>query len=193
MNRNEFSYELDAIDRCENLLYQSFRNVIREAIDNKSAVEIEYVKADGEYCASRVIRPISFYRDFGHTYVRAFCQLRRAERSFRIDRILSAKLSGAARETNADNGTEPPAATAQKQQPDSHDITRQDSEVRYAPSTATPFSWVIPGLLVSIFLLAVFPVSLVFGFLFGTLWFFWKSRFFNLKDNPKTKVRPYIT
>ncbi len=49
-------------------------------------VTIDYI-ADGGTSTRRTIDVLAVYSNYGHTYVRGFCHLRREERTFRMDRM----------------------------------------------------------------------------------------------------------
>lgn len=59
-----------------------------EAIRAKKDIQITYVDRDGEQTIRR-ITPIQVIGLADYIYLRAFCHLRRDERSFRLDRIIS--------------------------------------------------------------------------------------------------------
>lgn len=50
--------------------------------------KIKYIDADGSK-TTRIIKPIEFYSEEGRNYVFAFCEKRKEDRNFRIDRIKS--------------------------------------------------------------------------------------------------------
>ena len=60
---------------------------ISAAMQSGSGISVSYVRADGQV-TSRTIEPLSAYRRAGCTYIVAHCRLRKAERTFRLDRFL---------------------------------------------------------------------------------------------------------
>lgn len=60
---------------------------LKEAVENKKPIKIKYVSGMGEYTV-RVVEPIEIVLDNGCLYLVAYCRLRKAERSFRLDRIV---------------------------------------------------------------------------------------------------------
>lgn len=63
---------------------------IQKAIEGKLMVEITY---NGAVVSKRQVKPISLVHSRGQIYLTAFCQMVRAERTFRIDRIASLSSS----------------------------------------------------------------------------------------------------
>ena len=66
--------------------------VFQTAVDNKLRVEIEYHGSSG-LTDLRVIRPYLIHQRDSILYVTAFCEKARADRTFRIDRILRFRLA----------------------------------------------------------------------------------------------------
>lgn len=72
---------------------QNVRAILRDAFANRTSVEIEYVtkdvKDDGEPLKNRMV---DIYRIHGDAF-EGFCHLRQAKRMFKMDRVLSARLT----------------------------------------------------------------------------------------------------
>jgi len=66
---------------------------LRHAIARRDVIELKYRDAQGRPSERRV-RPLELYRDGPDWYLTAFCLLRRAERSFRLDRIQALEQPG---------------------------------------------------------------------------------------------------
>jgi proteasome accessory factor C len=64
---------------------------LAEAIERRELVEIEYLKPDETETATRTIEPYRIERDLPHWYVHAWDLDRDAPRSFRVDRMRSAR------------------------------------------------------------------------------------------------------
>ncbi len=60
-----------------------------EAVQNRSPIGIRY-QSDGGEITERVIEPYYLGSYHGDDYLTAYCRLRNAQRTFRIDRILGA-------------------------------------------------------------------------------------------------------
>jgi proteasome accessory factor C len=65
---------------------------LQQAVDDHRAVEIEHVKADADERTRRVVEPWTLFRDRGAWYLNGFCRTAEGERSFRVDRIVSAHV-----------------------------------------------------------------------------------------------------
>lgn len=61
-------------------------NALRQAMQVGGVVEVDYQRADGTV-TSRRIQPMSAYQSGHRTYLVAYCELRREERTFRLDRF----------------------------------------------------------------------------------------------------------
>lgn len=66
---------------------------LQQAIAQRSLVEISYESSLAGDSSSRVIEPLSIYREKSHTYLNAYCHRARGYRNFRIDRILAIQAS----------------------------------------------------------------------------------------------------
>jgi predicted DNA-binding transcriptional regulator YafY len=62
------------------------REVIEQAMNAGTSVQIEYRDADGTYTLREII-PLSIEENVRATKVIAFCHLRKENRTFRLDRI----------------------------------------------------------------------------------------------------------
>ncbi len=65
---------------------------LAEALSRRCSLEIRYQTSSGE--TDRVISPLYASEQDGMVYVIAFCHMRQAQRTFRLDRILRARLVG---------------------------------------------------------------------------------------------------
>lgn len=68
-----------------------FGNILCRAVNEKSRVKIAYLSKD-RTITNRVIFPLRVLRTNQTFYVQAYCFLRGAERTFRIDRIIRADI-----------------------------------------------------------------------------------------------------
>ena len=64
------------------------------AIAQNEILEISYLSIDRDQVSEREIVPLDIYQRNGHTYLKSFCLLSNAKRTFRLDRILKYKRSG---------------------------------------------------------------------------------------------------
>jgi len=64
------------------------------ALERHEAVRIRYQTAGAEAVSERVIEPLALLNERGVWYVEAHCQLAGAMRTFRVDRVQSAELTG---------------------------------------------------------------------------------------------------
>ncbi|QYG92913.1 WYL domain-containing protein [Iamia sp. SCSIO 61187] len=81
---------------------------LQQAVDQRRAVEIEHVKAESDAPTRRVVEPWTLFRDQGAWYLNGYCRVAVGERSFRVDRILSARVLDEVVDPPAD----PPTASA---------------------------------------------------------------------------------
>lgn len=65
---------------------------LQEAVDARRAVEIDHLKADSDVATRRVVEPWTLFRDRGAWYLSGFCRTAGAERGFRVDRIIGARM-----------------------------------------------------------------------------------------------------
>lgn len=78
------------VDQCLLSKSETGSNLVN-AIDNKLKVDIVYT-GGSEPPSKRTIEPYRFFERFGHNYVESYCHERNEFRTFRIDRINSAKV-----------------------------------------------------------------------------------------------------
>lgn len=69
-----------------------FLPVVEKALTQGSGVEISYVSATSDKESVRTILPEEIFSENGYVYVKAWCFLTESSRTFRVDRIKSAKL-----------------------------------------------------------------------------------------------------
>ena len=78
------------------------RGIIRSAIDSQQEIEITYLKPD-DTKTKRIVIPISLnyetYHDVDFWGMRAYCKLRKADRMFRVDRILEMAIASRSNHT----------------------------------------------------------------------------------------------
>ena len=84
----------------------SIRSHIAEAIEHRGKIGIDYHSLVRDVVTTRVILPLNIYIENDVEYVLAFCNLARAHRTFRLDRILSATVE-TADDPSAISGTQP--------------------------------------------------------------------------------------
>jgi predicted DNA-binding transcriptional regulator YafY len=83
---------LDLWNKPENNIKES----IKQAIENKYGLAIKYKKFDGTV-SLRQLRDVVFNNSyetdgFHNDHIKGFCSIRNEERTFKIDRIISAEL-----------------------------------------------------------------------------------------------------
>lgn len=71
--------------------YREVLAVLRPAVDERREVEIEYYSASKDETRARVVRPLGFVDRAGDLYLAAHCRMAGKQRSFRVDRIRSAR------------------------------------------------------------------------------------------------------
>lgn len=67
-------------------------DMIRRALDEARCLSLTYRGATRGVLTRRVVEPRALEASHGQTYLRAFCRWRQAERLFRLDRVISARL-----------------------------------------------------------------------------------------------------
>lgn len=72
---------------------QGLPPLIEQAIRTRNNVKIRYAGSDGKISV-RVVQPIKVTLSSQATYLVGFCQLRKEERSFRLDRIVEMRFEG---------------------------------------------------------------------------------------------------
>lgn len=65
--------------------------MIQRAIEDGLTLEIEYAKNNYEK-SKRVISDVSISEEYGDGYISAFCHLRQENRTFKISRIIEARI-----------------------------------------------------------------------------------------------------
>lgn len=65
--------------------------MIQRAIEDGLTLEIEYAKNNYEK-SKRVISDVSISEEYGEGYISAFCHLRQENRTFKISRIIEARI-----------------------------------------------------------------------------------------------------
>ena len=79
----------------QNVSNQEFLHVLEGAIAKSGAVKIVYLSGVKDERSEREVFPLSIYLSNGVNYLNAWCQTSKADRTFRLDRILSCEpLSG---------------------------------------------------------------------------------------------------
>lgn len=61
---------------------------INKAISTGSVIEIKYTKSDGS-SSVRKLSDVEYSREYGESYISAFCHMRQERRTFKINRITS--------------------------------------------------------------------------------------------------------
>lgn len=69
---------------------QELEAALRDAIAAGRRLEITYADTQG-HCTHRTVRPLHLEERWGRAYLLAYCELRRDERHFRLDRIVEAR------------------------------------------------------------------------------------------------------
>lgn len=65
--------------------------IIRRAIEDKLTLEIEYAKSDYDK-SWRTISEVTISDEYGVGYISAFCHMRQDNRTFKISRIVDARI-----------------------------------------------------------------------------------------------------
>jgi proteasome accessory factor C len=71
----------------------SINSVVSQALDTQFAIEIKYAGTTKEDLSTRVIDPLKTYSQDDFVYLKSWCRNSQAWRSFRMDRILEAKVT----------------------------------------------------------------------------------------------------
>ena len=71
----------------------TLRSLIESAISKKQVVEIVYHSSYSDLITTRIVHPIELNSESGVEYLRAICNRARALRTFRLDRVQSARIS----------------------------------------------------------------------------------------------------
>ena len=72
----------------------SLLTTVREAVNNREALEVEYHSFHRDEVGTRVVEPHRYYADKGHWYLVGHCRSAGAQRAFRLDRIRNCKPTG---------------------------------------------------------------------------------------------------
>ncbi|NLV54517.1 MAG: WYL domain-containing protein [Acidimicrobiales bacterium] len=83
-------------------------DALRRAVDGRRAVEIEHLRVADDARTTRVVEPWTVFRDGGGWYLTGHCRRAGAERVFRVDRIVAARVLDEPVDVPAD----PPTAAA---------------------------------------------------------------------------------
>jgi proteasome accessory factor C len=70
-----------------------FVEQIEHAIAKGNALEIVYLSGSKDKSSERLILPLEIYQENNFTYLNAWCQTSEGERTFRVDRVISLKIS----------------------------------------------------------------------------------------------------
>lgn len=65
---------------------------LQQGLDGRRAVEIEHLRVETDARTVRVVEPWAMFREGGAWYLSAFCRNVEAERVFRVDRIVAARV-----------------------------------------------------------------------------------------------------
>ena len=69
----------------------TIEQIIKRAIEDKLTLEIDYAKNSFEK-SSRIISEVSISPEYGVGYISAYCHMREEERTFKISRIVDARI-----------------------------------------------------------------------------------------------------
>lgn len=69
----------------------TIHNIISRAIKDGLTLEIDYAKNSYEK-STRVISDVSISEEYGNDYISAYCHLRGEQRTFKISRIVDARI-----------------------------------------------------------------------------------------------------
>lgn len=79
-------------------------SIYLNAISRNEVIEIAYISIDRDQISNRQVLPLGLYVDRGQTYLKTFCLLSNADRTFRLDRIIDAKIIGKSDTTHISEG-----------------------------------------------------------------------------------------
>jgi proteasome accessory factor C len=86
--------------------------VVQDAVRHRRQLDVDYLSASRDEVSSRVVDPGSLVVREGHWYLDAWCHRAEGVRRFRVDRIISARLTGSpVCHAVEDRGDEPTAAS----------------------------------------------------------------------------------
>jgi len=80
-------------DRRSAAELEALTDILQAALATRSLLNLRYKASNAEE-TQRVIQPLELQYERGYSYLRAYCQLRRDERHFRLDRIMELELLG---------------------------------------------------------------------------------------------------
>jgi proteasome accessory factor C len=89
--KSQISPELSSKVSANHAVSASLLEEIDKAISSRSLLEIRYHSVAGDKYSTRTISPIEKVRRDGHDFLIAFCTVADSRRTFRLDRISSAK------------------------------------------------------------------------------------------------------
>ena len=69
----------------------TIEQLIKRAIEDGLTLEIDYAKNSYEK-SSRVISSVSISKEYGAGYISAYCHMRQEERTFKMSRIVDARI-----------------------------------------------------------------------------------------------------
>lgn len=69
----------------------TIEQIIKRAIEDNLTLEIEYAKNSYEK-SSRIISDVKLSAEYGAGYISAYCHMREEERTFKISRIVDARI-----------------------------------------------------------------------------------------------------
>ena len=72
----------------------SLLTTVREAVNNREALEVEYHSFHRDEVGTRVVEPHRYYADKGYWYLVGYCRSAGAQRAFRLDRIRTCEPTG---------------------------------------------------------------------------------------------------
>ena len=72
----------------------SLLTTVREAVNNREALEVEYHSFHRDEVGTRVVEPHRYYADKGYWYLVGYCRSAGAQRAFRLDRIRNCEPTG---------------------------------------------------------------------------------------------------
>jgi proteasome accessory factor C len=67
---------------------------VREAVNSREALEVEYHSFHRDEVGTRVVEPHRYYADKGYWYLVGYCRSAGAQRAFRLDRIRTCEPTG---------------------------------------------------------------------------------------------------
>lgn len=86
---------------------------INKSISTGAVIEIEYTNRDGS-SSVRKLSEVKYSREYGNSYISAFCHMRKERRTFKINRITSVVFL---------DGDEDVCDSPTQQEPNNHDYS----------------------------------------------------------------------